>query len=176
MTYTSFIVAVVAVGCLAIRYLNRTDVPKIKNLPEIPGIPVFGNLFQLGNEHAKRAGAWVKQFGPVFQVRLGNKRIIYANTFDSVKHFWITHQSALISRPTLHTFHTVVSSSQGFTIGTSPWDESCKRRRKAAATALNKPAVQSYMPIIDLESNVSIKEMMGDSKDGKLDIVSTSNP
>lgn len=64
----------------------------------------------------------------------------------------------------------MVSSSQGFTIGTSPWDESCKRRRKAAATALNRPAVQSYMPIIDLESNVSIKELLADTKGGKVDI------
>jgi len=70
----------------------------------------------------------------------------------------------------LHTFHTVLSSSQGFTIGTSPWDESCKRRRKAAATALNRPAVQSYMPIIDLESNVSIKELLKDSCNGEKDI------
>jgi phenylacetate 2-hydroxylase len=95
---------------------------------------------------------------------------VFANTFESVKTLWITNQSALISRPTLHTFHTVVSSSQGFTIGTSPWDESCKQRRKAAATALNRPAVQSYMPIIDLESNVSIKELLEDSKNGTKDI------
>lgn len=87
-----------------------------------------------------------------------------------MKHFWINNQSALISRPTLHTFHTVVSSSQGFTIGTSPWDESCKQRRKAAATALNRPAVQSYMPIIDLESYVSIKEMLEDSAYGEKDV------
>ena len=98
------------------------------------------------------------------------QRIVFANSFDSVRHIWITNQSALISRPTLHTFHTVVSSSQGFTIGTSPWDESCKQRRKAAATALNRPAVQSYMPIIDLESNVSIKELLEDSGNGKKDI------
>ena len=70
----------------------------------------------------------------------------------------------------LHTFHKVVSSSQGFTIGTSPWDESCKNRRKAAATALNRPAVQSYMPLIDLESTVSIKELLSDSKGGQIDL------
>lgn len=64
----------------------------------------------------------------------------------------------------------VVSSSQGFTIGTSPWDESCKQRRKAAATALNRPAVQSYMPIIDFESNVSIKELLEDGGNGETDI------
>ncbi|MCJ1481278.1 hypothetical protein MMC06_001435 [Schaereria dolodes] len=170
MAYQTFGIAVVAILYFAIRYANRTDTPKVKNLPEIPGIPIFGNLLQLGNEHARRAGAWAKQYGPVFQVRMGNRRIIFANTFESVKHIWITNQSALISRPTLHTFHTVVSSSQGYTIGTSPWDESCKRRRKAAATALNRPAVQTYMPIIDLESNVSIKELLADSKNGQVDI------
>ena len=98
------------------------------------------------------------------------QRIVFANSFESVKHLWINNQSALISRPTLHTFHTIMSSSQGFTIGTSPWDDSCKQRRKAAATALNKPAVQSYMPILDLESNVSIKELLADSKNGEKDI------
>ena len=87
-----------------------------------------------------------------------------------MRELWITNQSALISRPTLHTFHTVVSSSQGFTIGTSPWDESCKQRRKAAATALNRPAVQTYMPIIDLEATASIKELLKDSANGKKDI------
>lgn len=101
---------------------------------------------------------------------LRKQRIIFANSFDSVRQLWIKDQSALISRPTFHTFHSVVSSSQGFTIGTSPWDESCKRRRKAAATALNRPAVQSYMPIIDLEATVSIGELLRDSKDGTVDV------
>ena len=91
------------------------------------------------------------------------KRVIFVNSFDTVRHFWVTNQSALISRPTLHTFHSVLSTSQGFTIGTSPWDESCKARRKAAATALNRPAVQSYMPIIDLEATASIKELVADA-------------
>ncbi|TVY35212.1 Phenylacetate 2-hydroxylase [Lachnellula occidentalis] len=152
MSYQTISIAVVAVILFIVRYLNRTDKPKVKNLPEIPGVPLFGNLLQFGDHHARVL------------------RIIFANTFESVRHLWIANQSALISRPTLHTFHTLVSSSQGFTIGTSPWDESCKQRRKAAATALNRPAVQSYMPIIDLESNVSIKELLDDSGNGKKDI------
>jgi len=170
MTLQTTGIALIAFVYFLIRYLNRSDTPKIKNLPEIPGVPLFGNLLQFGDKHAKVAGQLAKKYGPVFQVRLGNRRIVFANTFDSVRHLWITNQSALISRPTLHTFHTVVSSSQGFTIGTSPWDESCKQRRKAAATALNRPATQSYMPIIDLESCVSIKELLEDSGNGKKDI------
>lgn len=162
-------------GCLSLifflyKFLSRTDTPKIKNLPEIPGLPIFGSLIELGSDHARVAQRWAKQHGPVFQARLGNRRIVFANTFDSVRELWIQNQSALISRPTLHTFHTVVSSSEGFTIGTSPWDESCKVRRKAAATALNRPAVQSYMPIVDLESMVSIKEMLQNSDWGKKEV------
>ncbi|RDI85570.1 hypothetical protein Vi05172_g4486 [Venturia inaequalis] len=162
--------AILSVLYAVYKYVYKTDTPKIKGLPEIPGWPLFGSLFELGEYHAKVAQKWAENYGPVFQVRLGNRRIVFANSFQSVRHFWITHQSALISRPTLHTFHTLVSDSANFTIGTSPWDDSCKRRRKAAATALNVPAVKSYMPIIDLESNVSIKEMLLDSNYGEKDI------
>lgn len=81
----------------AITLLDRTDVPKIKGLPEIPGWPIFGNLIELGDNHALTAAKWAKRYGPVFQVRMGNRRIVFANTFDSVKNLWITNQSALIS-------------------------------------------------------------------------------
>ncbi|KAJ5908718.1 hypothetical protein N7495_001400 [Penicillium taxi] len=174
MGFQILAIATVVITYFIIRYFNRTDVPKIKGLAEVPGVPIFGNLLQLGVQHATVTAKWAKKFGPVFQVRMGNKRIIFANSFDSVRQLWIKDQSALISRPTFHTFHSVVSSSQGYTIGTSPWDESCKRRRKAAATALNRTAVQSYMPIIDLESNTSIKELYRDSRNGTVDINPTA--
>ena len=89
-----FIISVVYV---AIKLLDRTDIPKIKGLPEIPGWPIFGNLIELGDNHALNAAKWAKKYGPVFQVRMGNRRIVFANTFDSVKNLWITNQSALIS-------------------------------------------------------------------------------
>ncbi|KAF2668754.1 cytochrome P450 [Microthyrium microscopicum] len=161
-------VAILSVLYVLWKYVNATEQPKIKGLPEIPGLPLFGSLIELGQNHAKVAQKWSQKYGPVFQARLGTKRIVFANDFDSVRHLWITNQSSLISRPTLHTFHSVVSDSSNFTIGTSPWDESCKQRRKAAATALNVPAVKSYMPIIDLESYVSIKELLENSQGGKV--------
>ncbi|KAM0513315.1 hypothetical protein ACHAPE_007967 [Trichoderma viride] len=170
MAYQVLGIAIIAIIFALYRSLNATDAPKIKGIPEIPGVPLFGNLLQLGVDHARVAQKWATKYGPVFQARLGNRRILFVNSYETVKHFWITHQSSLISRPTFHTFHSVVSSSQGFTIGTSPWDESCKRRRKAAATALNRPAVQSYMPILDLESTVSIKELLNDCMNGSQDV------
>lgn len=73
MGFQTVAVTLVVVVFVTAKLLNRTDIAKIRNLPEIPGVPIFGNLLQLGNEHARRASEWVKQYGPVFQVRLGNK-------------------------------------------------------------------------------------------------------
>ncbi|KAK8198374.1 hypothetical protein BKA81DRAFT_365924 [Phyllosticta paracitricarpa] len=67
------ILAVVVAVYFLVRYFNRTDMPKIKGIPEIPGVPIFGNLIQLGTNHAKVAREWSKKYGPVFQVRLGNR-------------------------------------------------------------------------------------------------------
>ncbi len=73
MTVQLVLLAIVALIYVVFRYLNSTDVPKIKDLPEIPGVPVFGNLIQLGTDHARVAARWAKKYGPVFQTRLGNK-------------------------------------------------------------------------------------------------------
>jgi phenylacetate 2-hydroxylase len=181
MSYTVAALAFVLAAFFIERVLFNERQPKIKGIPEIPGWPIVGNLLQLGDDHAKVCMKWAQRYGPVFQVRyvfsyftqanrLGYKRVVVANTYQAVKELWIDYQTALISRPMLYTFHTIVSSSQGFTIGTSPWDESCKRRRKAAASALNRPAVASYMPIIDLESKCSIRDLYLDSAQGTMEI------
>ena len=73
MALQTVLLAAIAVVYFVVRYFNRTDVPKIKGIPEIPGVPLFGNLLQLGERHAVVAQKWAKQFGPVFQVRMGNK-------------------------------------------------------------------------------------------------------
>ncbi|KAL7798959.1 putative cytochrome P450 phenylacetate 2-hydroxylase [Trichoderma afarasin] len=164
--FTPFFV-IAAIVAIAIRWMNKTDIPKIKNLPELPGVPLFGSLFLLGKHHARNCARLAKTYGDVFQVRLGNRRFIYANSFDGVKELWIKNQAALISRPTFWTFHNVVSKTQGvYTLGTSPWNESVKRARKAAATALNRQAVQTYLPFIDLESTTSINELVQNIKNG----------
>lgn len=73
--------AVLSIAYIIIKYFNSTDQKKIKGVPEIPGVPLFGNLIQLGTEHAKVAQGWVEKYGPVFQVRLGNK--VSFKTLDS---------------------------------------------------------------------------------------------
>lgn len=73
MSYPLIGLAVVAAAYVFIRWLNATDMPKIKGIPEIPGVPVLGNLMQLGTDHARVAQRWASRYGPVFQARLGNR-------------------------------------------------------------------------------------------------------
>lgn len=86
-----------------------------------------------------------------------------------MKELWISNSAALVSRPQFYTFHSIVSSSKGYTLGTSPWNESVKRARKAAATALNRESVKGYLPFIDLESTTSINELLDNCKYGDID-------
>jgi 3-hydroxyphenylacetate 6-hydroxylase len=54
----------------------------------------------------------------------------------------------------------VLSNTAGTTIGTSPYSDSLKRRRKGAASALNRPSIQTYIPHLDLESKDFIAELL----------------
>lgn len=92
------------------------------------------------------------------------------NSFDDAKRMLIGHQSAVIDRPTLYTFHGVISSTQGFTIGSSPWDASCKNKRKAAGAALGRPALKGYFDMFDLESYCIVRDLHRDSKAGGVEI------
>ncbi|KAG2420373.1 hypothetical protein HFD88_005174 [Aspergillus terreus] len=149
-----------------------TDIPFIKGLPEIPGaVPVFGHLLKLGDDHATVCEKWWRQYGhSVFQIRLGNTRAVVVNSFEDCRKMLLGHQNAIIDRPTLYTFHGVISSTQGFTIGSSPWDESCKKKRKAAGTALGRPALRSYYPMFDLESYCIVRDLHRDSRNGEVEL------
>jgi phenylacetate 2-hydroxylase len=92
------------------------------------------------------------------------------NSFDDARRMLIGHQSAVIDRPTLYTFHGIISSTQGFTIGSSPWDESCKNKRKAAGQALGRAKVKDYFDMFDLESYCIVRDLTRDSKNGTVEI------
>ncbi len=60
----------------------------------------------------------------------------------------------------------VLSNTAGTTIGTSPYSDSLKRRRKGAASALNRPAIQTYVPHLDVESKDFVAELLTYGKGG----------
>ncbi|KAI1880367.1 hypothetical protein JX265_001988 [Neoarthrinium moseri] len=168
------VIAIAAVLITATIYhvAFATDIPYIKGLPEIPGAsPIFGHLLKLGEDHATVCEKWWRQYNQsVFQIKLGNTRAVVVNSFEDCKKMLLGNQNAVIDRPKLYTFHGVISSTQGFTIGSSPWDESCRKKRKAAGTALGRPALRNYHPMFDLESYCILRDIHKDSRNGELEL------
>lgn len=149
----------------AVRYSNR-----IPGFDGPTGYPIWGNIPQIRENAAEKYRQWSLKYGPVYQVQLGNVPILVVNSAEKAKEVFLTNSRATSSRPMFHTFHKVVSSTAGFTIGTTPMNESLKRRRKAAATALNRNAVNTYMPHIDLETEEFVRECYEIGQAGKVAI------
>lgn len=64
----------------------------------------------------------------------------------------------------------ILSDTAGTTIGTSPYSDSLKRRRKGAASALNRPSVQTYIPHLDTETKDFVKELLEYGKGGTVGV------
>lgn len=65
------------------------------------------------------------------------------------------------------TSYQVLSNTAGTTIGTSPYSESLKKRRKGAASALNRPSIATYTGHLDTETKDFVSEFMKYGDAGK---------
>ncbi|KAF7595730.1 hypothetical protein BBP40_004861 [Aspergillus hancockii] len=124
------------------------------------GLPLIGNIAQIRKNAAEQYRIWSKTYGPVYQVQLGNIPVVVVNSAATAKALFGQNAQALSSRPEFYTFHKIVSNTSGTTIGTSPYSESLKRRRKGAASALNRPSVDSYVSHLDVESKAFVAELL----------------
>ncbi|KAF9887427.1 hypothetical protein FE257_010144 [Aspergillus nanangensis] len=131
------------------------------------GLPLIGNLAQIRKNASEQYRLWSKTYGPVYQIQLGNIPIIVVNSAAEAKVIFGQNAQALSSRPELYTFHKIVSNTAGTTIGTSPYSDSLKRRRKGAASALNRPSVDSYVSHLDVESKAFVSELFKYGNGGK---------
>ncbi|KAI1407142.1 cytochrome P450 [Hypoxylon sp. FL1857] len=166
------LISVSIIGLLI--YLIQNEInryrSRIKDLPGPRGWPVVGNLFQHRDViPAETYRRWSLKYGPVFQVQLGNTTAVVINSTRAAKQLFLGQSHAMNSRPTFYVFHKKVSKAVT-SIGTSPWDESCKRRRKLAAGALNKTRVDTYGPILNLEAREFLKDLYSACRDGAVEI------
>ncbi|PMD39921.1 cytochrome P450 [Hyaloscypha variabilis F] len=130
------------------------------------GFPLIGNLWQIRKNAAEKYRQWARTYGAVYQIQLGNIPVVVVNSAASAKVLFGQNAQALSSRPEFYTFHKVLSNTAGTTIGTSPYSDSLKRRRKGAASALNRPSIQTYVTHLDLESKDFVAELLNYGKGG----------
>ncbi|KAK6459402.1 cytochrome P450 [Scheffersomyces xylosifermentans] len=142
-------------------YLGYGNLQPIKGVFQIPGYPVVGNLFQVLNNPAQVYMNWTDKYKtPVFQVRLGTKRVVVVNSFEDVTSLWIKNSCANNSRPVSYTFHEIVSRTRGFTVGSTPACPAFKREKKAISQYLNLRAIEEFKPILDEEVKYMISQLI----------------
>jgi 3-hydroxyphenylacetate 6-hydroxylase len=144
--------------CVVLAELQRYRA-RLRDWKGPTGLPIIGNLHQVRVNAAAKYRTWAEKHGPVYQIMLGNVPVIVVNSAQAAREIFVANSSALAGRPEFYTFHKVVSSTSGTTVGTSPFNESLRRRRKGIASALNKSSVESYVPHMDLETRDFIKDL-----------------
>ncbi|KAF2645923.1 cytochrome P450 [Massarina eburnea CBS 473.64] len=132
--------------------------------------PLVGNIPDIKYNAAEKYREWSKIYGEVYQIQLGNVPVIVVNSADAAKKIFGQNSQALSSRPVFWTFHKVLSNTAGTTIGTSPFNDSLKRRRKGVASAVNKPSIATYIPHLDVETKDFVKEGFENGKAGRVGV------
>ncbi|KAK1052114.1 hypothetical protein LTR74_016578 [Friedmanniomyces endolithicus] len=172
VTAVSALITVSVLLCIALlAYAIVTELyryhVRLPTLPGPPGFPIVGNLFQLAPDPAETLHQWGKRYGGVYQISLGTRPVVVFNSMQAARDVFVGQGHALIDKPRLYTFHSVLSSVAS-SIGTTAWSESTKRRRKTAASAMNKPAVASYLPFIDELTKALILELLEQGRGGEM--------
>ncbi|KAF2703551.1 cytochrome P450 [Pleomassaria siparia CBS 279.74] len=153
---------------LANEYIRRSA--RLDGFPGPRNWPLVGNIPDIKYNASEKYRQWSKIYGDVYQIQLGNVPVVVVNSAESARKIFGQYSQALSSRPVFWTFHKVLSNTAGTTIGTSPFNESLKRRRRGAASALNKPSIATYIDHLDVETRDFIKEGLELGKGGQIGV------
>ncbi|KAJ7958101.1 Cytochrome P450 [Quillaja saponaria] len=85
-----------------IRGLNRSlkkKNPTLPPVPEVPGLPLIGNLLQLKEKKPhKTFKQWAEIHGPIYSIRTGASTIIVLNSADAAKEAMVTRYSSISTK------------------------------------------------------------------------------
>ncbi|PVH23287.1 hypothetical protein CXQ85_003021 [Candidozyma haemuli] len=107
--------------------------------------------------------AWAEKYRrSCFVIRLGITPVLVVNSHQQVSELWLRHSQATSSRPVFHTFHNIVSATQGFTVGSTPAGASCQRKKKCIGKQLSPGIVGSVWAsdIIDNHSKRVVRHLL----------------
>ncbi|KAI3761177.1 hypothetical protein L1987_51588 [Smallanthus sonchifolius] len=75
---------------------NRNHLPSI---PEVPGVPLFGNLLQLTEKKPyKTFSKWAETYGPIYSIKTGATSMVVVNSNDLAKEAFVTRFNSISTR------------------------------------------------------------------------------
>ncbi|KAH0583293.1 hypothetical protein H2248_011167 [Termitomyces sp. 'cryptogamus'] len=139
------------------------------DLPGPRGWPIVGSLFQRGSDPADTYHQWSKIYGPVFKMRLGNKWVVVINDAECGEELLGSSQYGAVfqSRPMPHTLGKLLGGSKNaITLGTSPYDNLLKGKRRLAIASVSPAVSRTYDPVIERAAQYLVRSLDTASRSG----------
>ncbi|RDB27732.1 3-hydroxyphenylacetate 6-hydroxylase [Hypsizygus marmoreus] len=147
-----------------------TTPPNAPDLPGPKGWPIVGSLFQRGKDPASTYQQWAKIYGPVFRMRLANKWVVVINGAEAGDELVGSAQYGSIfqSRPMPHTLGKLLglASKKAVTLGTSPYDDLLKGKRRLSIASVSPAATKTYENIIERAAQYFVRGLNNANKQG----------
>lgn len=134
----------------------------------VPGYPLVGNALQVLDNPSRAFMEWARRYNKTsFVIYLGSTPALVANCYADVHELLNHHLIAMCSRPSLYTFHKVVSAVQGLTVGSTPFGASFQRKKKCISLHLLSRAVGSdqVSAVLDLSSQYILRHVLSECLD-----------
>ncbi|XP_074644559.1 cytochrome P450 1A1-like [Tubulanus polymorphus] len=126
-------------AAIRFRFCDQND-----SIPGPMGIPVLGNLLQLGKEPQKTLSKIWKKYGDVYQIHLGSRRTVVLNGAKTIRKALVGQADDFAGRPDFYSFKFIAGGkSMGFGDFTARW----KMHRKIAQNALGVFINNQHNPI-----------------------------
>jgi len=151
-------IAVVAVliGTLLLR--NKVNDRKQPKLPGPPGLPFVGNMFQLPKKRPwVKLAEWSREYGPIYQVQLGRRKIIVLGTAESAMELLDKRSAIYSSRP--RQIMTSELVSRGLRLTFMQYGDLWRRERKLLHQLTAPKPSSTYEPIQDWESTTLLRDL-----------------
>jgi len=133
--------AAAAVGVAAVNGVRMGSKKGPKAPPEVPGLPLIGNLHQLnGTKPHKTFTKWSETYGPVYTTWLGASPAIVISSTEVVKEAMIDKYSSISTRKLTKAFQVV--SRDKMMVSMSDYGDYHKKAKRLVMAALLGPAAQ----------------------------------
>ncbi|KAL8145101.1 ent-kaurene oxidase-like isoform X1 [Apium graveolens] len=125
------------------RFVDHRGKPpsNLPPLPEVPGLPLIGNLLQLKEKKPhKTFTKWAVTYGPIYSIKTGSNTMVVLNSNDVVKEAVVTRFPSISTRK-LSKALTILTADKSM-VATSDYDEFHKTVKRHLLTHILGPNAQ----------------------------------
>lgn len=155
---------IILLGCLftVFKFGTRTvSTREARPSPPGPwGLPVLGNLLQLGRKPHRKLTEYRKRYGDVYRIVMGSRPTVVLNGFDTIWRACVKQAEDFAGRPDFYTFRFIAN---GDSMGFGDYGRRWKMHRKIAQNALSTFVNKRTNPIedtISAEADVLVEHLL----------------